>query len=97
MPAPFTNTTALDMAGVLNLLAGVTSGPMLGPTLAAQAVWPAINGHPQKAANTEGSFLGALNLKNGSVGLDINLVCNQLAGTTNLEACLALRTYAGIA
>ena len=90
--------SGLDMAGILNYLAGVTTGPMLGPVLAAQAVWPAINGHAQKAASTEGSLLGALNLKNGTVGplLDINLVCNQLAGTTGLEAALALRTYAGL-
>jgi len=84
------------MGGILNYLAGVTSGPMLGPTLAAQAAWPLINGHGAKAANADGSMVGALNLKNGSKGLEINLVCNQLAGTVGLEACLALRTYAGL-
>ena len=95
MPTPI--ATGLDMAGVLNFLAGVPQpGPLIGPVLAAQSAWPAVNSHGIKAANLDGSMLGALNLKAGTVGLDINLVCNILAGTKGLEACLALRIYAGL-
>lgn len=86
----------LALAGVLNYLAGVTSGPMLGAALAASSTWPAVNGHGIKAASNDETVVGALNVKNGTVGLDINLVCNQLAGTVGLEADLALRTYAGL-
>lgn len=87
----------LDLAGVLNYLAGVTSGPMMGPALAASSAWGAINGHGAKAASaTIQSTVGALNAKAGTVGQDINLVCNTLAGTKGLEADLALRYYAGI-
>ena len=98
MPAPFTNTTALDLAGVLAYLSGWRTGPMPGPAAAANAAWGAINSNGAKAAGIAGSsMISALNQKNGSVGLDINLVCNQLAGTVGLEADLALRTYAGLA
>lgn len=100
---PFTVT--LDLAGVLAYLAGQTAstGNDYGIALAANSAWGAINGHGAKTATlTAGGVpildtLGALNAKNGSVGYDWNLVCNQLAGTTGYEACLALRTYAGLA
>jgi hypothetical protein len=92
-----TTASGLDLCGVLNYLAGVVSGPMLGPSLAASSAWNAINGHGAKAAQspTE-SMIGALNAKAGTVGQDINLVCNTLAGTVGLEAALALRIYAGL-
>jgi len=100
-----TATNTLALAGVLNYLAGIKSGPLDGGDLAANAAWGAINGHGAKAATlTNGvpkfSMVGALNAKAGITNLtalqDINLVCNTLAGTTGLEACLALRTYAGL-
>ena len=40
----------------------------------------------QKWANSTKDLLGALNDKNGSYGLGLNLVCNQLAGTQDREA-----------
>ena len=87
----------LDLAGVLNYLAGVTTGPMLGPALAASAFWPAINGHGSlPACPTLTSTIGALNYKAGTTGQDIDLVCNTIAGTSGLEADLALRYYAGL-
>ena len=97
----------LAFDGVLQLLAGL---PGAGPDLCANAHWNAINGHGAKAASTpfavhvgDGitvygtlSLLGALNQKNGTTGLGMNEVCNELAGTRGLEAPLALRTYAGL-
>ncbi len=99
-------TILLDLAGVLNYLAGIKPPtPLYGPDLAANSAWGAINGQGAKAATlTSGgqplySTLLALNIKAG-LGVtnlqDINLVCNTLAGTTGLEADLALRVYAGI-
>jgi hypothetical protein len=60
----------------LNHLAGTTGKDAQG---AAQA-W----------AHSTKDLLGALNDKNGSYGLGLNLVCNRLAGTVNLEAQAAL-------
>lgn len=89
----------LELNGVLDVLAGSTG---LGGALAANAAWAPINSHGAKAAslNADGSpkfeMIGALNFKNGSTGLGLDLVCNQIAGTSGLEAQLALRTYAGL-
>jgi hypothetical protein len=87
-------TTQLALQGVLQLLANSNADAALCANLA----WGAINSHGAKAATsgTPEDIVGALNAKNGSIGLDINLVCNQLAGTVGLEADLALRTYAGL-
>ena len=91
-------TIQLDLAGVLNYLAGTTfPGPMMGGDAAANAAWGAINGHGAKAATTGQSMLAALNSKAGTTGQGLNAVCNTLAGTTGFEADLALRIYAGIA
>lgn len=88
----------LELQGVLQYLSGTT----FDAPLCANQAWAAINGHGIKAAtlNADGSpvyeLVGALNAKAGTVGLGINLVCNTLAGTTGLEAQLALRVYAGL-
>ena len=93
-----TQPTGLELQGVLQFLAGTTDSG----DLCANQAWAAVNSHGIKAAtlNADGTpqyaMLGALNAKNGSTGLGLNLVCNQLAGTTGLEAQLALRTYAGL-
>ena len=99
-------TTPLALAGILNYLAGIKSGPLDGGDLAANAAWGAINSHGAKAATLTAagtpkfSMVGALNAKAGITTLtalqDINLVCNTLAGTKGLEANLALLTYAGL-
>ena len=97
-----TAPNSLALAGVLNYLAGITTGPMDGGNLAANAAWGAINGHGAKAATLTSKgvpqleMVGALNAKAGTVGQDVNLVCNTLAGTKGLEAALALITYAGL-
>lgn len=105
---PTINPVGLELQGVLNFLAGTIG---VGQDLAAGMAWGAINGHGAKAAaapvpvhGLKGgtvlygtvSMVGALNLKNGSTGLGLDLVCNQLAGTVGLEAQLALRIYAGL-
>ena len=88
----------LELQGVLQYLANSNADA----GYCANAAWAAINGHPQQPSslgtdNIPGqSMIGALNYKNGTVGLGLNLVCNQLAGTTGLEAQLALRVYAGL-
>ena len=103
-----TNPVGLELQGVLNYLAGTIG---VGQDLAANMAWGAINSHGAKAAcppvpvhklNTGVilyglyGLVGALNYKNGTTGLGLNEVCNELAGTTGLEAQLALRTYAGL-
>jgi hypothetical protein len=91
-----------DLAGMLNILAGNTSGVLWGADYAASAAWPAINGHgalPSQLdanGNVQWSLKQALNIKAGTTQLGLNLVCNVLAGTTGLEAPLALRVYAGL-
>lgn len=91
--------SGLEWNGILQVLAALPQG---GEGLCANAAWGAVNGHGAKASTlgTNGqptlSTLGALNAKNGTVGLGLDLVCNQLAGTTGLEAQLALRTYCGL-
>lgn len=101
MAAP--TATGQDLAGVLALLAGVTKGALPGPVLAANMAWPAINGHGIKAAtlNANGSpqyeLADALSVKAGLTSpVGVNLACNLLAGTTGIEADLALRIYAGL-
>ena len=48
----------------------------------------------QKWAGSNKDLLGALNDKNHSYGLGLNLVCNRLAGTQNLDAQAALSRLA---
>ena len=89
----------LDFNGILCYLAGQTSssGNNYGPDLAANVEWPAINGHGALPATPVSlGLVGALNYKAGTTGYDLNLVCNVIAGTENLEADLALRVYAGV-
>lgn len=103
-----TDPVGFELQGVLNFLAGTIG---VGQDLAANMAWGAINSHGAKAACPPvpvhtldtGTILygiyglvGALNYKNGTTGLGLDLVCNQLAGTTGLEAQLALRVYAGL-
>ena len=96
-------TIQLDLAGVLNYLAANPGTQLWGADWAANMAWPAINGHGIQAATltTTGrpmlSLVAALNAKAGTTGQALNGVCNTLAGTTGLEADLALRVYAGIA
>ena len=88
----------LELQGVLQYLANSTGSAQL----CANQAWGAINSHGAKAATLDASgnsywaLEGALNAKNGTTGLGLDLVCNQLAGTTGLEAQLALRVYAGL-
>jgi hypothetical protein len=92
--------SGLELNGILAYLAGqtATTGADYGGDLAANAAWGAINGHGAKAATVGNplEMVGALNLKAGTVGQDINLVANTIAGTVGLEAALALRVYAGL-
>lgn len=72
----------------LNVLAGGTAtGPMMDDTLAANT-WAGTTGLP---------LISALNHKNGTTGLDLNLVCNQLAGIPSglADAQNALSKLAG--
>lgn len=43
------------------------------------------------AGTTDLSLLAALNAKNGSTGIGLDLVCNELAGTSDFSAQAALR------
>ena len=89
----------MDLLGVLNYLAGIpVNGGDYGGALAANSAWASINGHGALPATTGAyqSMVGALNAKAGTVGQEIDLVCNTIAGTTGLEAALALRVYAGL-
>ena len=93
----------LELVGILQTLAGFTpNGAAPDDCYCANAPWAPINGNGAKPSSlvTDGvpgqSVIGALNYKNGTVGLGLNLVCNQLAGTAGLEAQLALRVYAGL-
>jgi hypothetical protein len=84
-----------DWAGVLNQLAGLSGNRTLDPCGAAN-VYAGLSG------NGTLDLLGALNYKNGTYTpavkrLDLNGVCNALAGTQNtpLEALAALNHLAG--
>ena len=101
MPVPTAHNWMAD--AVLQYLATGSIAPgTMGPDMAANSAWPAINAHGIKAASLDATgqpkyaLLGALNVKNGTVGLEIDLVCNQLAGTTGLSAGHALSVYAGL-
>lgn len=84
MPPP---PTTLDLQGTLNALAGTSN---LGNEAAANV----LAGLPIGTL----SVLGALNVKAGngtspSGWYDMATVCNQLAGTTNLDPLQALQVY----
>jgi hypothetical protein len=68
----------------LNVLAG-TSG--LGENEAANIF--------AYGANKQMGLLAALNAKAGTVDLDLNAVCNAIAGTKGMEALHALNAKAG--
>lgn len=75
----------------LNTLAATMSGGQPTQSAAAAAnIWAG-------QAKPYLELIGALNKKNGTTGVEYNLVCNQLAGTTGLSAQAALAVAAGLA
>lgn len=77
----------------LNVLAGTLSanGQVTCSAARAADIWAGNAGPPFL------ELIGALNKKNGTVGLEYNAVCNALAGTKDLSAHAALAVAAGLA
>lgn len=93
-----TTTKVEDFTAVINKLAGTSN---LGRDLAAN-VWAGLTTIGTSAANAQMlSLVGALNVKAGngtnpSKWRGLRAVCNQLAGTTELEPLQALQQLAGL-